>query len=102
MTVSGAFDGHVSAGLTDVVLIKYDPLGNKIWSRQIGTSASDNEYGIIYSPYILGLESEAVGPVNFSSRVGVLSRYAITSSLLGTGRYYRLTNYINLKNATQV
>jgi hypothetical protein len=35
------FDGHTSLGGTDVVALKYDGAGNKVWSRQIGTSTTD-------------------------------------------------------------
>ena len=52
--------------------------------------------GIIYSPYVTGLESRAIDPSDFSPRLGILSRYALTSSLLGTGRYYRQLNVSNL------
>ncbi len=63
--------------------------------------ANDNEYGLVYSPYVMGLESEATGQDEFGSRIGVLYRYAITASLLGSGRYYRQINFQNLTNITQ-
>ena len=34
-------DGNTSAGEDDIFLIKYDTSGNKIWTRQIGTSSDD-------------------------------------------------------------
>ncbi len=52
--------------------------------------------GIIYSPYITGLISKAVAQEDFSDRIGAMSRYALTDSLLGSGRYYRLINISNL------
>lgn len=55
-----------------------------------------SDAGIIYSPYIMGLFSRAIEPQDFSPRVGVMSRYAITKTLLGAGRYYRLINFTNL------
>ena len=59
-----------------------------------GPGISDG--GVVYSPYIMGLLSKAIQPDDFSPRVGVMSRYALTDSLLGAGRYYRLNNYTNL------
>ena len=63
--------------------------------------ADQDEGGIIYSPYVMGLESEATDPNNFSSKVGVMNRYAITASLLGAGRYYRHILFANLNTMTQ-
>lgn len=52
--------------------------------------------GVIYSPYITGLVNKTVSEEDFSPRMGVMSRYAITDSLLGAGRYYRQINFSNL------
>jgi 3D (Asp-Asp-Asp) domain-containing protein len=38
---TGGLDGNVSAGLSDLVLVKYDANGAKTWSRQEGTAADD-------------------------------------------------------------
>jgi hypothetical protein len=59
-----------------------------------GTGISDS--GIIFSPYMMGLTMRAVDPNDFYPRVGVMSRYAIVDSLLGSGRYYRLLNFTNV------
>lgn len=61
-----------------------------------------NECGVVYSPYVMGLESEAVNPLNMSPVIGVMSRYGITNSLMGSGRYYRQVNIIGLQTAIQV
>ncbi|MBP7796975.1 MAG: SBBP repeat-containing protein [Elusimicrobiales bacterium] len=42
----GGLDGNTSAGYNDIFLIKYDSNGNKIWTRQIGTSNFDYAYGV--------------------------------------------------------
>jgi hypothetical protein len=55
-----------------------------------------SDAGIVFSPYIMGLTSKAVDPYDFSPRIGVLSRYAITDSLLGAGRYFRLVAFSNV------
>ena len=59
-----------------------------------GPGASDT--GLIYSPYITGLFNRAVRPDDFGVNIGVMSRYAITDSLLGSGRYYRAIRVTNL------
>jgi hypothetical protein len=61
-----------------------------------GSGISDS--GIIFSPYMMGLTMRAVDPNDFYPRVGVMSRYAIVDSLLGSGRYYRLLNFTNVGN----
>ena len=38
----GDFDGKKHLGKEDIFLIKYDSSGLKKWTRQIGSSASDN------------------------------------------------------------
>ena len=55
-----------------------------------------SDAGVIFSPYIMGLQNRAISPDDFSPRVGVMSRYAITDSLLGAGRYYRLIPFGNV------
>jgi hypothetical protein len=57
-----------------------------------------SDCGIIFSPYIMGLESRAVSPEDFSPRIGVMSRYSITDSLLQSGRYYRLLPFSNVSS----
>lgn len=65
-----------------------------------GPGVSDG--GVIYSPYIMGLQSRAIAEEDFSPRIGVMSRYAITDSLLGAGRYYRLIKYSDLSSVIGV
>ena len=45
--------------------------------------------GIIYSPYVPVLITKAVNPTSFHPVIGVMSRYGITSNLLGAKNYYR-------------
>lgn len=58
-----------------------------------GDSVSD--CGIIVSPYVTGLFNKATDSSNFDTRIGVMSRYAITSNLLGAERYYTKFNVTN-------
>lgn len=59
-----------------------------------GTSIT--ETGIIVSDFITQLNSSAIDPDTYGKRIGVMSRYAITDSLLGAGRYYRVIKINNL------
>jgi len=59
-----------------------------------GEGVSDS--GLIYSPYITGLMNRTIGENDFTPRIGCMSRYAVTDSLLGAGRYYRYTSFTNL------
>ena len=55
-----------------------------------------SDCGVVYSPYVTGLMNRAAAQEDFSPRIGVMSRYAITDSLLGSGRYYRFANVTGL------
>lgn len=55
-----------------------------------------SDAGIIYSPFITGLFNRAIRPDDFGVNIGVMSRYAVTDSLLGSGRYYRAIAVTNL------
>lgn len=71
--------------------------GNKIDYALVGFKGPGiSDCGIIFSPYIMGLTSKAIDPTDFSPRIGVMARYAITDTLLGSGRYYRLMPFTNV------
>jgi hypothetical protein len=57
-----------------------------------------SDAGIIYSPYITGLTNRAISPNDFSPRIGIMMRYALTDTLLNSGRYYRLIPFSNLNS----
>lgn len=71
------------AAPTDYVLVGYK-----------GPGISD--CGLIYSPYITGLFNRSIRPDDFGVNIGVMSRYSMTDSLLGSGRYYRVATVSNL------
>lgn len=63
----------------------------------VGYKGADRDnHGLIYSPYVIGLQAQATDPNDFSNKIGVMDRYAITDSLLGSGRYYRSINITGL------
>lgn len=46
----GTFDGSPSLGAHDIFIAKYDPLGNQLWTRQLGTGWNDESTGITADP----------------------------------------------------
>ena len=50
LSAEGAVDGQPNAGAKDVVLIKYGPAGNRIWTKQFGTAGVDRPYGLQLDP----------------------------------------------------
>ncbi|MEJ2358347.1 MAG: SBBP repeat-containing protein [Deinococcales bacterium] len=46
----GELPGQTGAGGTDIILAKYDPNGNQLWTRQFGSTSNDYAYGIATDP----------------------------------------------------
>ncbi len=46
----GALGGQQNAGGADIFLLKFDPEGNLIWSRQMGTPSDDIAYSVAVEP----------------------------------------------------
>jgi len=89
MAAIGKLNGTIDVYRDQYARTEYALVGYK------GPGISDT--GIIFSPYIMGLTNRAIHPDDFTPRVGVMSRYAITDTLLGSGRYYRLIPYYNVQ-----
>ena len=88
MAAIGKLNGTIDVYRDQYANTSYALVGYK------GPGVSDA--GVIFSPYIMGLQNRAISPDDFSPRVGVMSRYAVTDSLLGAGRYYRLIPFMNV------
>ena len=43
---AGGLDGNTSAGDKDLFVVKYNSSGTKQWTKQLGTSSSDNATGV--------------------------------------------------------
>ena len=43
-STTGSFTGYANSGLFDIVIVKYDPAGNQLWTKQMGTAADDEAY----------------------------------------------------------
>jgi hypothetical protein len=50
-TVGGALDGQLSAGSTDIFVVKYAANGTKQWTRQLGTAGRDDAYALTSDPF---------------------------------------------------
>ncbi len=88
MAAIGKLNGTIEVYRDQYATTSYALVGYK------GPGVSDS--GVIFSPYIMGLQNRAISPDDFSPRIGVMSRYAITDSLLGAGRYYRLIPFVGI------
>jgi len=88
MAAIGKLNGTLDVYRDQYARSEYAMIGYK------GPGISD--CGLIFSPYIMGLTNRAIHPSDFTPRVGVMSRYAITDTLLGSGRYYRLLPFFNV------
>ncbi len=69
--ISGGTSGSLGgtyAGAGDTYLTKFDPSGNVLWSRQIGTTKSDESFGVAVdgssNVYITGTTSGSLGGAN--------------------------------------
>jgi hypothetical protein len=45
-TTGGNLDGNTSSGYGDIFLVKYNTIGTKQWTRQLGTSSGDYSFGV--------------------------------------------------------
>ncbi len=96
-STQGDLDGNTSAGATDVFLTKYTPDGNKLWTRQIGTSMTDLGQGVAAdgsgNVYVTGQTSGNLdGNANAGSTDAFIVKYDSDgnkqwSRLLGTASY---------------
>src|SRR4029078_6031728 len=50
LSAEGPVDGQSNAGAKDIVLIKYGPTGNRLWTKEYGTTGVDRPYGLQLDP----------------------------------------------------
>lgn len=88
--------GKLSDGI--VVYMDSDSRNSKEWCL-VGYKGNGNQDGgLIFSPYMMGIQSDGQSPADFSTRMAVMSRYAYTENLLGSGRYYRYCEFSGFDN----
>ena len=65
----GGLDGNINAGAWDLILVKFDKLGNKQWTRQMGGAGDDSANGVITDGkgmiYAVGGSSSSGGPLGY-------------------------------------
>lgn len=86
----GSLNGP-NAGSSDVFLAKYSSTGSLLWKRQIGTSNSDQAYGVVVDStgnvYITGFTFGSLGGSNVGSSDLFLAKYSSTGTLLWTRQF---------------
>jgi hypothetical protein len=85
----GDLDGNINAGSADIFLVKYNVNGNKIWTRQLGTTADDCSYGIAVDAsrnvYVTGYtEGNLDGNINAGSADIFLVKYDTNGNKIWT------------------
>lgn len=67
------------------------PYTNPVEYALMGYKGSEYyDTGIIYCPYIPIMVQRAIDPVNFTPRVGLMTRYGIVNNIFGANLYYHL------------
>jgi hypothetical protein len=98
---NGSLDGNTSTGSNDAFLVKYDSSGSKIWTRQLGTTASDYAFDVAIDSnnnvYITGHTNGSLnGNTGAGSNDAFLAKYAAPGWLyfnVGTNRFNQ--TYVN-------
>jgi hypothetical protein len=69
----GSLDGQTFSGVSDAYVSKYDPYGNKVWTRALGTSGEDSAKALITgldgSIYISGYTGGSLNGGAYSSGI---------------------------------
>ena len=89
---SGALDGNSNSGSYDIFVTKYSPLGEKLWTKQWGTSSSDRGYGITSDGsgnlYVTGRTGGALDGNSHSGSADIfLTKYSPSGEKLWTQQW---------------
>ncbi len=86
-TTQGSLGG-ASAGVSDIFLVKYDPSGALLWTRQIGTTTSEGGSAVAVdgagNAYVAGATFGSLGGANAGGGDVVLIKYDSSGALLWT------------------
>ncbi|HEX5058637.1 MAG TPA: SBBP repeat-containing protein [Kofleriaceae bacterium] len=86
----GGLDGNTSAGGQDLVLVKYNDAGSKLYTRQFGSTANDVGYGIAMNlggeAYVTG---NTAGGLEGNTNAGMQDLYVVKYALNGTRVWIR-------------
>ncbi len=85
----GGLDGNASAGGDDMFLTKYNTVGTKLWTRQLGTASTDGGYGVsvdgVGNAYVTGYTlGDIDGNTNAGSMDMFLTKYDTAGAKLWT------------------
>ncbi|MGK7915749.1 MAG: SBBP repeat-containing protein, partial [Prochloraceae cyanobacterium] len=87
---NGAIEGG-NAGLNDAWVAKYDPEGNLLWTKQIGTVGNDSAEAVTTdlegNVYISGLTNGTIGEVNAGDSDAWVAKYDPDGNLLWTEQF---------------
>ena len=98
----GSLEGQTSAGSTDAFVQKYDSSGTKLWTRQFGTSASDEASSISVDSsgvYVVGRVSLALPG---QTRVGFIDAFVRKYDLSGNELWTRQFGTSGFDEATSI
>ena len=80
--------GGGNAGLGDAFLAKYDPAGNLLWTRQLGTSANDYSFSVAVdgagNAFMSGYTEGSLGGTSAGGSDAFLAKYDSSGNLLWT------------------
>ena len=84
---NAAAGNYYSAGSSGATV----PYTNPIEYCLLGYKGSEYyDTGIIYCPYIPIMVQRAIDPINFTPRVGLMTRYGIVNNIFGANLYYHI------------
>ncbi len=90
-STGGVLPGESSAGGQDAFVLKYDHLGNLLWSRQFGTPAADTAFAVAAdgtAVYVAGSTGGALpGKTNAGGQDAFVRKYAANGSHLWTVQF---------------
>ncbi len=99
---SGAFDGYTNAGSDDIFLVKYNSSGENQWTRQMGTYAQEQVYGLSTDRtgniYVAG---QTTGAFDECTNVGERDIFLVKFNSSGEKQWIRQmgTNYMDQARA---
>jgi len=89
-TTNGDLDGHASAGLSDLFVVKYDSNGFLQWSRQLGTAGADEARGIAVDAnsnvYVTGYTD---GGLDLNTSAGLIDLFVVKYNSAGDIQWTR-------------
>ena len=88
---AGTFDGQINAGGEDALLLKLDPDGNELWTRQFGSSSDDRVSGVSVDAsgvYLAGKTGGSLpGQTSEGSEDAFLRKYDLSGTELWTRQF---------------